>query len=80
MTCPQEHLHTPGPTGYLEWHAHAEEMAATHVQEPCTGLCGGLIWVPTDDCCAGCHHPTAHHDGPGAACFLEACDCAGWSA
>jgi hypothetical protein len=39
--CPQAHLHTEGPASYLEWHAWAEEMSKTHVQERCPG-CG--LW------------------------------------
>lgn len=69
--CPQWHLHTDGPKGYLEWHAFAEEMAATHVQEPCTGLCGKLIWVPATDTCT---HPTVYHD-PGSGCPQSDCEC-----
>lgn len=76
-SCPQRHLHTKAPDGYLEWHAFAERMAATHVQEPCTGLCGKLIWVPATDLCDICRHPVAHHhdDLPGLGCMLERCDC-----
>lgn len=40
--------HTPEPTGYLQWHAWAEEKAKTHIQERCP-VCGlWAIWVPTD--------------------------------
>lgn len=79
IECPQQSLHTPEPMGYLEWHAYAERMAADKVQEPCTGLCGKLIWVSTDDLCGDCGHPTAHHEGPGSPCLLEECECARWS-
>ncbi len=76
--CPQQHLHTPGPQGYLEWHAYADHMAATHVQEPCTGLCGKLIWVPATDLCDTCQHPIQHHadDANPPGCMLERCECA----
>lgn len=46
--CEQEHLHTPCPHGYIAWHAWAEQMAMTHVQERCPS-CGLLaIWVLSD--------------------------------
>jgi hypothetical protein len=37
--CPNRANHTEGPAGYLQWHAWAEEMQTTHVQERCPG-CG----------------------------------------
>lgn len=73
--CPQAHLHDDAPTGYLEWHAHAEHMAATHVQEPCTGLCGKLIWVAATDLCDPCQHPRQHHDEQAGGCMIERCEC-----
>lgn len=79
--CPQQHLHPDNkPTGYLEWHAWAETMAADHIQEPCPGGCGKHIWVPATDLCGGCSHPTEHHEGVSAACMLERCTCTTWTA
>jgi hypothetical protein len=47
-TCPNRDAHTPSPHGYLEWHAWAEEMDKTHVQQECPG-CGLMaIWVPRE--------------------------------
>lgn len=37
--------HTKQPTGYLDWHAWAEEMAKTHEQSKCP-TCGlWAIWT-----------------------------------
>ncbi len=45
--CPRaSELHTPSPSGYLQWHAWAEQMAKTHKQARCPE-CGFLsIWQP----------------------------------
>lgn len=43
-TCPQAHLHTPVPEGYSAWHAWAEQISRTHVQESCPGCGCWLIW------------------------------------
>ena len=44
--CPQAHLHTPTPSGYLQWHAWAETKSKTHQQERCPGCGLWAIWVP----------------------------------
>lgn len=42
--CPQRHLHTRCPEGYLAWHAWAEHKSRRHYQVRCPG-CGYLtIW------------------------------------
>jgi len=41
--------HTPDPDGYLQWHAWAERMAATHVQRQCKGCGLWAIWEPKAD-------------------------------
>lgn len=38
--------HTPNPRGYLQWHAWAERMAATHVPRQCTGCGLWAVWEP----------------------------------
>lgn len=43
---PTSRLHTPSPTGYLQWHAWAEKKAKTHRQKRCP-TCGLFaVWVP----------------------------------
>jgi hypothetical protein len=45
--CPRSELHTVGqPESYLGWHAWAEEMGRTHVQERCPGCGRWAIWKP----------------------------------
>lgn len=44
--CPEKHLHTPCPEGYLQWHAWAEEKAKTHKQRRCPGCNLFAIWEP----------------------------------
>ena len=41
-SCPQVHLHSPQPEGYLQWHDWADKMRKTHVQKQCPG-CG--LWA-----------------------------------
>lgn len=39
-------LHTPSPSGYIQWHNWAEKKMRTHRQRHCP-TCGRLaIWVP----------------------------------
>lgn len=42
--CPQEHLHTPHPSGYIEHAEWAERMLKTHVQVQCPGCLLWAIW------------------------------------
>ncbi len=45
-TCPDRHLHTPAPRGYLEWHDWAHRMSRKHKVGRCP-TCGlWAIWVP----------------------------------
>jgi hypothetical protein len=46
--CPQEHLHTEAPQGYLPWVEWAEKMSKTHVQEKCPGCGLFKIWRPKE--------------------------------
>lgn len=76
-TCPDKAKHTPHPHGYLEWHAWAEEMAATNDQTECSG-CGLMaIWKPATVLCSMCKHPASMHpDMAGdASCALSECEC-----
>lgn len=44
--CPNAELHTPQPTGYVEWHDWAQQMTKGFKQKRCPG-CGLLnIWEP----------------------------------
>lgn len=76
-TCPNKDAHTPHPRGYLEWHAWAEEMAATYDQTKCPG-CGLMaIWKLATEFCSTCQHPvSAHPDMTGdTSCALSECEC-----
>ena len=42
--CPRQELHTPAPSGYLQWHAWAQRMSKTHRQERCPGCDLYAIW------------------------------------
>ena len=44
--CPNLHDHTPGPDGYLQWHAWASKLSRTHRQEKCSSCGLYVIWVP----------------------------------
>jgi len=45
-SCPSYFDHTPCPSGYIQWHAWAKQMARTHRQVKC-GRCGlWAIWIP----------------------------------
>lgn len=45
--CPKGLPHTVMPSGYVEWHAYADQLSATHRQKRC--LCGEwAIWVPKE--------------------------------
>jgi len=44
--CPDAHLHTPMPDGYLSWHERAAEMAKTHRQRRCRTCNRLVIWTP----------------------------------
>lgn len=46
--CPQEHLHTEQPVGYLEWHPWARRMSRTHKQKRCPGCNLLAIWEPKE--------------------------------
>lgn len=48
VICPQAHLHTPCPQGYLAWHEWAEKMAKTHQQRQCPGCELWVIWEPKE--------------------------------
>jgi hypothetical protein len=42
--CPQIHLHTVQPDGYVLWHEWADEMSKTHYQVRCPGCDRYEIW------------------------------------
>lgn len=42
--CPQAHLHTPHPEGYLQHASWAEHMMKTHIQHQCPGCGLWAIW------------------------------------
>jgi hypothetical protein len=44
--CPNAHLHTDGPAGYVAWHEWAEQMATTHHCGRCPGCGLFVIWMP----------------------------------
>ena len=44
--CPNAAAHTKNPRGYLAWHAWAESMGETNVQERCEGCGMYVIWKP----------------------------------
>jgi hypothetical protein len=44
--CPDIATHTPSPTGYLAWHAWADEMSKTHRSTRCPGCGLYKIWKP----------------------------------
>lgn len=44
-----EYLHTPAPSGYLQWHAWAAEMSKTHRQQRCPGCRLYKVWIPRVD-------------------------------
>lgn len=46
--CSNAAEHTPAPRGYLEWHEWAEEMAATHEPQECSGCGRWLIHKPLE--------------------------------
>lgn len=45
--CDKWKNHTPAPTGYLQWHAWAEEKSKKHMQIKCEGCGLYKIWVKT---------------------------------
>lgn len=47
-TCSQAHLHTPAPTGYIQWHEWAEGKSKTHRQRKCPGCGLYRIWEPKE--------------------------------
>jgi hypothetical protein len=44
--CPNIEDHTPGPEGYIGWHAWAEGMAKHYRQRKCAGCNRYAIWEP----------------------------------
>lgn len=48
-TCPNLAQHQKTPTGYIGWHAWAEEMSVSHVQEKCPGCDLWAIWTAKPD-------------------------------
>lgn len=44
--CPLAAEHTTAPSGYLAWHAWADEMSRTHRLTPCPGCNRFAVWVP----------------------------------
>lgn len=49
-------LHTPCPTGYVEWHLWAEEKSRTHKQERCPNCDLWAIWKPKKRKHVRCRH------------------------
>lgn len=49
--CPDKHLHTESPDGYLAWHAWAEKMSKTHKQERCPTCGCWVMWVKKKSKC-----------------------------
>jgi hypothetical protein len=47
--CERADLHTPSPSGYLQWHSWARGMSEDYVQRRCPGCTVFKVWVPKDD-------------------------------
>lgn len=45
-SCARRELHTPAPTGYLQWCEWARSMQSTHRQVRCPGCGLYMVWVP----------------------------------
>jgi len=44
VECPEKHLHTRCPEGYVEWHEWAEKRSTRHYQIKCLGCGLFTIW------------------------------------
>lgn len=44
--CPDVGTHTAAPSGYLAWHAWAEEIGKTHTQTRCPTCGYWAVWIP----------------------------------